>query len=111
MILVRNPDSTQERLTALRGTGMTWRQIASLDDYKGIPAGSLATYVKTGYIARVYRARFGLPPIATVTVMLDGPIPDGAQVLTATRCECGRWYVKNHPARRRCFICSPYGGK
>ena len=110
-MLVRTSDTIQERLISLHGTGMTWRQISSLDAYSGIPAGSLATYAKTGYIARAYRARFGLPPIATVTVMLDGDIPDGAQVLTATRCECGRWYVKNHPARRRCYLCRPYGGR
>lgn len=104
---VRTSDTPQERLKVLHGCGLSWREIAVMDAYRGIPPGSLSTYCKTGKIARKYRSRFGLPPIATVTVMLEGEIPEGTQVLNAVRCKCGRWYATNHPARRKCFICSP----
>ena len=86
----------------------SWRKVAA-------PYGihpNMARMIANGYQPGLkIRRLLGLPAITTVTIMLDEPIPDGAQVLTATRCECGRWYVSNCPARRKCFICRPYGGK
>lgn len=50
----------------------------------------------------------GVEITATVVVVTGGEVPQGAQVINASRCECGQWYISNHPARKRCFICSPY---
>ena len=109
---VKNPDTPQERLKSLHDTsGLSWRKIANLDSYRGIPPGSLATFAKSGWLARRYRSRFGLPPVSTVVVMTGEPIPEGTQVITALRCSCGQWFVSNAPARRRCFLCSPWRGK
>ena len=105
---VRNPDTKQDELKYLNGTSMlSWRQIARLDEYSGIPPGTLCTYAKTGYLPNRYRQRLGLPAVASVAPVME-PIPNGAQALFALRCECGRWYISNHPRRKRCFVCSPY---
>lgn len=38
-------DIIRERLNHLHDTeGLSWRKIAALDEYKGIPAGSLCSY-------------------------------------------------------------------
>lgn len=93
-------------------SGRPLRDIAK--DYPGITYGDIHRALRGNFPKSIdKRHAFGLlaSAITTVTIMLDEPIPDGAQVLTATRCECGRWYVSNCPARRKCFICRPYGGK
>lgn len=104
-------DSPQERLFFLKGLGLSWRQIANLDDYKPIPPGSLCTFAKTGELADKWRVRLGLPPKSSRVQVIFGYVPDGSQVLAAQHCACGQWYISNHPARKRCFICRPYGGK
>ena len=106
--LVKNSDTPQEALQALKTSKrITWRKIANLDQYTGIPPGTLCTYAKTGYLPNRYRQRLGLPVVASVAPVME-PIPNGAQALFAVRCECGRWYISNHPRRKRCFLCSPY---
>ena len=106
--LVKNSDTPQEALQALKTSrSITWRQIARLDQYTGIPPGTLCTYAKTGYLPNRYRQRLGLPVVASVAPVME-PIPNGAQALFAVRCECGRWYISNHPRRKKCFVCSPY---
>jgi hypothetical protein len=57
------------------------------------------------------RKMLNLPIAATVVVIGSGKIPDGAQVIRADLCECGQWFVSNHPSRKRCFVCSPYKRK
>ena len=111
-IPVRTSDSPQERLKWLHGTlGLTWREIANLDDYKGIPAGTLCSYANGAEPKRKHRQRLGLPPVANV-IYLYGEMPTGEAIsIGAVLCECGRLFISNHPARRRCFICKAYRGK
>lgn len=72
---------------------------------------AMARLIALGYEpGRRVREQLGLPPAASV-VPVAGAVPDGTQVAAATRCSCGRWFVSNHPRRKRCFICSPYKGK
>ena|SRR3990167_5569303 len=68
---VRNPDIVSKELRSLKGTtGLTWRKIALLDDYSPIPAGTLSTIAKDGYIPRKWRLRLGLPALAPAPVCL-----------------------------------------
>ncbi len=54
------------------------------------------------------RSALGLPVYRTVIVIGGGTIPEGAQVISAEKCECGLFFISNHPARKKCFICSPF---
>lgn len=50
-------------------------------------------------------------PMAEVA-SVNGTIHQGAVSLGDRQCvACGRWYISNHPRRRKCFICSPYKGQ
>lgn len=105
---VRKTDTPQNALLELNRTdGIPWRKIALLDDYRGIPPGTLCTFAKTGYAPPRHRAKLGLPVSARV-VSVGIAIPDNTLALSASRCECGRWFIPNHPRRKSCFICSPY---
>jgi hypothetical protein len=108
-ILVRTPDKAQERLKYLHDTlGLTWREISSLDDYRGIPAGSLCSYAHGAEPKKKHRQQLGLPPLGDV-IYLYGYMPTGeALSIGAIFCECGQLFISNHPARKRCFICSPW---
>jgi len=53
------------------------------------------------------RYKLGLPVSARV-VSVGAAIPNDTLALSASRCECGRWFIPNHPRRKLCFICSPY---
>lgn len=46
--------------------------------------------------------------VVSQVVVVFGEVPPGAQVIAAQICTCGQWFVSNHPARKRCFICSPF---
>ena len=108
---VTKSDSTIERLKELRGTsGLSWHKIAALDEFRPIPAGTLHKMVKTGRIGPKWRGRLGLPEQAKVE-SINGSIPDGSVSLGALLCGCGRWFISNHPRRKRCFVCGPYRGK
>ena len=54
------------------------------------------------------RTRLGLAPIASVVLIGEGELPDGAQTIRAIQCSCGQWFIPNHPRRKHCFICRPY---
>ncbi len=56
------------------------------------------------------RGLLGLPAESSVVVMA-GEVPAGSQAVAALQCECGQWFIANHPRRRRCFVCSPYKGR
>lgn len=43
-----------------RGYGLAWRDIAALDEYAGIPAGTLCSIAKGGEVPRKYRRRLGV---------------------------------------------------
>ena len=44
-------------------------------------------------------------------VFVDGKSRPKAQAVGVQRCGCGRWFVSNHPRRRKCFVCSPFRGR
>ena len=67
-ILVRASDIVQGELQRVRSvTGRTWRAIAEMPEYTPIPAGTLATIAKTGYIPPKWYHHLGLPPKAILT--------------------------------------------
>ena len=67
-ILVRASDIVQDELQRVRSvTGRTWRAIAEMPEYSPIPAGTLATIAKTGYIPPKWYHHLGLPPKAILT--------------------------------------------
>lgn len=97
-----------ERLNYLHNIGMGWREIAALDEYVGIPAGTLCSVAHGEEPKRKHRDQLGLPPISDV-IYLYGYMPTGEAIsVGAILCECGQLFISNHPARRKCFICSPY---
>lgn len=91
-----------------------WRAVAALPEYSdpepAIPFGTLAGIAGGRRVPQKWRRRLRVPEEGTVTV-LQGEAVDGAVALRLQACSCGVWYVSNHPRRRRCFSCSPYGGK
>ncbi len=54
--------------------------------------------------------KLGLPS-CSIVVPMAGDVPRGTLVLYALQCECGAWYISNHPRRHKCFVCSPYRRK
>jgi hypothetical protein len=110
--LVRTPDTVKDRLNYFHDTiGLTWREIANLGDYKGIPAGTLCSVAHGAEPKHAHRAQLGLPPISDV-IYLYGYMPTGEAIsIGAILCGCGQLFISNHPARKRCFICSPWRGK
>ena len=52
----------------------------------------------------------GLDQESAVT-FVDGKPRPRSSALDVKRCACGRYFVSNHPRRRRCFSCSPFRGK
>jgi hypothetical protein len=71
---------------------------------------AMARLLAMGYNpGKKIRHKLNLPEMAQVVAM-EGEIPDGAQVIKASLCECGQYFISNHPRRKRCFICSPFRG-
>jgi hypothetical protein len=48
---------------------------------------------------------------SVVVIIGGGSVPPGSQVISAQVCECGQWFISNHPRRQKCFICSPFKRK
>lgn len=72
---------------------------------------AMARMIANGYHpGKRIRLRLGLPPETTI-VVISGEVPPGSQSIAARRCQCGHWFIANHPRRKKCFICSPYRGK
>lgn len=109
---VRSRDTLAAELNALHRAGITWRQIAALARFCGVPAGTLCAIAK-GYEPKSpdLRAKLGLPPTATV-VSVDGAIPDGTQVPGHAICvQCGAPFTPNVHNRAHCYRCVERGGK
>lgn len=51
--------------------------------------------------------RLGIEIVVNIVVVF-GEVPAGAQAVNGRYCECGQPFIPNHPARKRCFLCSPY---
>ena len=98
-----------ERLCELHGT-QSWAKIALMEEWTPIPQGTLSS-MSSGYMPDKWRPRLDLPPKSKVIVVL-GEVPSGSQCIGADICIlCGRYFISNHPRRKRCFVCSPYGGR
>ena len=109
--VVRTCDSIRERLIYLNGTeGHTFRKIALMDEFIPVPPGTLCAISKGDKVPERWRTHLGMAATGTVYLIGDGEIPPGAQVITGNFgvCACGMPFYKNHPVRKRCFICSPY---
>lgn len=108
---VRTSDSIRDLLKELHNTnGLTFREIALTGDFLSIPPGTLCAITKGYPIPHKWRERLGLLPEANI-VVIYGKVPAGAQAIQADQCACGQWFISNHPARKRCFICSPFKRK
>ena len=57
----------RERLNRLHDDGLSWRKIAQMDEFKGIPAGSLCSYAG-GWEPKTEKARrmFGLRVVENI---------------------------------------------
>jgi len=65
-------DIIQDELKALHLIPkMSWRKIACMPKYQGIPAGTLCSISKGGQIPNKYRAQLGIPHEAPAPVCLD----------------------------------------
>jgi len=65
---VQGQDIIRERLNRLHDIdGLSWRRIALLDAYSGIPAGSLCSYARGRTVKNLeHRRIFGLPLIIEI---------------------------------------------
>lgn len=88
--------------------GYSWRDISYLECYKNVSAPALRRIHLGEEPGNRIRAKLGLPAVSTVVIIGGGVVPAGAQVIYANECECGQWYISNHPRRKRCFMCRPY---
>ena len=103
----------QRRLIQMHNhSEMSWREIAEMPEYQGINHATISAIARGRDPKNLHiRQILGLPlPTAYITVVI-GHVPEGSMSLGAWRCDCGQWFIPNHPARRRCFICRPYKGK
>jgi len=68
---VRTPDTVREALNRLHVDAKTsWRKIARMSDYSGIPAGTLSSIAKGYPIPRKWRRRLNVPDYAPAPVCL-----------------------------------------
>ena len=69
------PDAIRDRLNHLHAVEhIPWRRISQLDEFKGIPPGTLCAFAKGYYEPRKnqeYRRKLGLPEIIKQTVERD----------------------------------------
>jgi hypothetical protein len=91
-----------------KASGKSFRKIA-LEDYQGQITHSVVQKALQGQFPTdpIKRKVLGLSEHKNVTVIF-GEVPDGTQVIQAQLCECGQFFISNHPRRSKCFICSPY---
>lgn len=97
------------RVAGMREQGMSWRTVGAA---LGVSHGTAAR-IGSGWEPREAGLRrvLGLPAWRVRVEVVGGVVPEGSQVVGAVACgSCGRWYVSNHPKRRRCYACSPVRG-
>ena|SRR3990167_2049383 len=112
---VRTSDTALSRLQRLKLVeGKAYREIAAQDEFLGIPPGTLCTIVKTGEVPNRWRERFGMQPRTQISPVAGAGVTPGALTLGSVVCPgkpgqppCGRAYIPNHPARKRCYVCAP----
>lgn len=104
---MRSLEQLSCEIREIHAGNQSWQKTA--DNY-GINK-AMARLLALGYQpGKKMRRKLNLPDIAQV-VAIAGEVPDGALVIKAERCECGQYFISNHPRRKRCFICSPYKGR
>lgn len=98
---VRTSDGIKERLYALHCTsGLSFRDIARQDDFKGVPPGTLCAIYHGAEVPHKWRARFGLTPL------LPAPACDKCgQVHVSRRCT-----QSNNTSARRWVRCAGHAG-
>jgi len=108
---VTTRDTPQERLKYLHDTArLSWREIANLDAYRGIPAGTLCRIAKGWEPAKKYRARLGMAPTVEV-IVIGGELPPGVQIVPSfSVCKCGNQFFTTS-GRKNCYICRAWRGK
>lgn len=98
----------------MRKKGVSWRKVAvelNILTEEGNPDPGLAKrIIMDGYIPsrNPTRIRLGLSPKASIVVMGDEIIHDGCQAIYERQCECGQYFIPNHPLRDHCFVCRPF---
>jgi hypothetical protein len=94
----------------------SWRDVAracNILTTDGRPDPALADRIATkGYDPKRQetRQRLGLSAFSAIVVIGDGDVPEGSQAVQAIQCDCGNWFITNHPRRKHCFICRPFRG-
>ena len=99
-------DIVQAEMKSLYDTYGSYRKVQN-NAHPKIPFGTIQRIIKEGYVPKKYYNYFNIPLPANV-IAIAGIVPDGTQVLFAIQCQCGRFFISNHPRRRKCFVCSPY---
>jgi hypothetical protein len=99
----------QSTIKALRGANKSYRQIAK-EHFGGQINHAVVQRILAGEEPKDPKIRraVGLADYHQVVVVAGGDVPPGTLVISASLCECGQWFISNHPRRKRCFICSPY---
>jgi hypothetical protein len=103
-------EGVQTIIKALRATNKSYRQIAK-EDFGGRINHAVVQRILAGEEPRdpLIRRAVGLADYHQVVVVTGGDVPPGTLVISADQCiECGRYYISNHPRRKKCFICTPY---
>lgn len=110
-VRVTKRDTPQERLKYLHDTdGLSWREISNLDDFAGIPAGTLCRIAGGWEPAKKYRAQLGLAPTVEV-IVIGGEIPPGVLIVPSlSTCRCGNQFFTTS-GRKNCYICRAWKGK
>lgn len=60
-IPVRNTDTLRKALIRAHATLGTWRKVAAHPDWNPVPAGTLCTFAKDGYLPKKWHFELGLP--------------------------------------------------
>jgi hypothetical protein len=103
----QNEEDVSKVVLEQKRQNMTTRKIAEI---YGAP-------ITCADISRIYHGKFpkgkekrialGLPPTSNIAIIGGGDVPNGSQAIRALRCECGQYFIQNHPRRSHCFICRP----
>jgi hypothetical protein len=97
----------QGKIHDLSAAGKSQRAIAAKYG-KPVTYGDIGRVLKGEFPkGRRKRVALDLSPSATIILIGDGEIPDGAQAIRALQCKCGQWFISNHPLRTHCFVCRP----
>ena len=100
--------AVRDNIKEWRDAGYSWRDIEELPAYEHISLPTLRRISLGIEPGPKVRKQLGLPPAGEVYYVLGGEVPEGTLAIRAERCDCGQWYISNHPRRKRCFMCRPY---